>query len=43
MNNTAQIQMLLSMFVTQLPVLLVCLVGCVVVVVKWQQGSCGSI
>jgi len=31
------------MFVTQLPMLLVCLVGCVVVVVKWQQGSRGSI
>ena len=43
MSSTVQIQMLVSTFAMQLPSLLVCLAACVVVVVKWQQGSRGSI
>lgn len=38
-NNPAQLQALLTMFVTQLPILLVSLVGCVMMVGRWNQGS----
>lgn len=43
MNTGVPIGIFLSMFLTQLPVLLVCLVAAVVVVVKWKQAGSGSI
>jgi hypothetical protein len=42
MNNTDQIKLLLSMFAIQLPTLLVCFVAGVVILVRWKQGSKGS-
>ena len=42
MNNTDQIKMLLSMFAIQLPTLLVCFVGLVVILGRWKEGSKGS-
>ncbi len=33
----------LSMFLTQLPVLIVCFTAAVVVLMKWKQGGAGSI
>ena len=42
MNNTNQIELLLSMFAIQLPTLLVCFVAGVVILGKWKQGSSGS-
>jgi hypothetical protein len=42
MNNTNQIELLLSMFAIQLPTLLVCFVAGVVILGRWKQGSKGS-
>jgi hypothetical protein len=42
-NNSFPLQMLLSTLAVQLPVLLACLAGCVVVIVKWRDGSSGSL
>jgi len=42
MNNSDQIRLLLSMFATQLPTLLVCFVAGVVILGKWKEGSKGS-
>jgi hypothetical protein len=42
MNNTDQINLLLSMFAIQLPTLLVCFVAGVVILGRWKQGSNGS-
>ena len=42
MNDTDQFKMLLSMFATQLPTLLVCFVAGVVILGKWKEGSSGS-
>jgi hypothetical protein len=43
MNNMQQITMLLSTLATQLPVLVVCMVASVVVLVRWKEGSRGSL
>jgi hypothetical protein len=43
MNTAPQIGMFLSMFMTQLPVLVVCLLAGTVVLMKWKQGAQGSI
>ena len=43
MNNMQQITMLLSTLATQLPVFVVCLVASVVVLVRWKEGSRGSV
>ena len=43
MNNIDQIKLLLSMFAIQLPTLFVCFVAGVVILVKWKDGSKGSI
>ena len=42
MNNTNQIELLLSTFAIQLPTLLVCFVAGVVILGRWKQGSSGS-
>ena len=42
MNNTDQIRLLLSLFVIQLPTLLVCFVAGVVILGRWKEGSKGS-
>jgi hypothetical protein len=42
MNNTDQIELLLSTFAIQLPTLLVCFVAGVVILGRWKQGSNGS-
>jgi hypothetical protein len=42
MNNTNQIELLLSMFAIQLPTLLVCFVAGVVILGRWKEGSNGS-
>ena len=42
MNHTDQIGMLLSMFVTQLPTLLVCFVAGVVILGRWKEASKGA-
>jgi hypothetical protein len=39
MNNTDQIELLLSTFAIQLPTLLVCFVAGVVILGRWKQGS----
>ncbi len=39
MNNTNQIELLLSMFAIQLPTLLVCFVAGVVILGRWKDGS----
>jgi hypothetical protein len=38
-NDPGQLTALLTMFVAQLPILLVCLVGCVMMVGRWNEGS----
>lgn len=38
-NNPARLTALLTMFVGQLPVLLVSLVGCIIVVARWNRGT----
>lgn len=43
MNNAPQLQNILTAILVQSPVLLVSLVGCIVVLVKWRQGSRGSV
>ncbi|HEX3420661.1 MAG TPA: hypothetical protein VHT01_05500 [Candidatus Udaeobacter sp.] len=43
MNNTGQLQLLLSTFAIQVPTLLVCLVAGVVILGKWKEGSKGSL
>jgi hypothetical protein len=43
MNNTDQFEMLLSMFVIQLPTLLVCFVAGVVILGRWKEASTGAI
>ena len=43
MNNTDQIEMLLSMFVIQLPTLLVCFVAGVVILGRWKEASKGAV
>jgi hypothetical protein len=42
MNNTDQLQMLLSLLAAQLPILLVCLVACVLILTRWKQANGGS-
>jgi uncharacterized integral membrane protein len=42
MNNTNQIELLLSLFAIQLPTLLVCFVAGVVILARWKEGSKGS-
>ena len=42
MNNTDLIKVFLSMFLMNLPTLLVCLVAGVVILVKWRQGGAAS-
>ena len=42
MNNTDQIKAFFSMFVTQFPILLVCLAAVIVIVAKWNLASRGS-
>lgn len=42
MNNTDQIEMLLSMFTIQLPTLLVCFVAGVVILGRWKEASKGA-
>jgi uncharacterized integral membrane protein len=42
MNNTDQIKLLLSMFVIQLPTLLVCFVAGVVILGRWKEASKSS-
>ena len=42
MNNTDQIEMLLSMFTIQLPTLLVCFVAGVVILGRWKEASEGA-
>jgi hypothetical protein len=37
MNNTDQLQMLLSSLAMQVPSLLVCLVACVLILTRWKQ------
>ena len=39
MDDHASIQMFLSMFVTQLPILFVCLIACLVILIKWKPPS----
>jgi len=43
MNTPDQIKIFLTMFVWQLPVLIVCLVACFVILTKWKQASDGSL
>jgi len=43
MNAVPQIGMFFTMLLTQLPVLIVCLVAGAVVLGKWKQGAQGSI
>jgi hypothetical protein len=43
MNQTNQIQMLLSSLMMQLPLLLVCLAAVAFVLVRWKQASRGAI
>src|SRR5204863_3084702 len=42
MNNTNQLELLLSMFAIQLPTLLVCFVAGVVILGRWKEGSKAS-
>jgi hypothetical protein len=39
LNDPAQLTQLLTMFVGQLPVLLVSLAGCIMMVGRWNEGS----
>jgi hypothetical protein len=43
MNITPPFQMLMSSVASQVPVMIVCMIACVVVVVKWRDGSRGSV
>ena len=43
MNDSDQLKMFLSLFVMQLPILLVCLLAGVVVLIRWRQASSGSL
>jgi hypothetical protein len=43
MENSDQLKFFLSQFVTQLPVLFVCLIAGVMLLVKWKQASPGSL
>jgi hypothetical protein len=42
MNQTDQFKAFLSMSVTQLPILFVCLVACIVIVIRWKQAPRGA-
>jgi hypothetical protein len=39
LNDPTQLTQLLTMFVGQLPILLVCLVGCIMMMGRWNEGS----
>jgi len=39
LNDTGQMTALLTMFVAQMPILLVSLAGCILMVGRWNQGS----
>jgi hypothetical protein len=43
MNNADGIKIFLTMFLMNLPTLLICLVAGVVILTKWRQGSSGSL
>jgi hypothetical protein len=43
MNNADQTKMLLSLFATQLPTLIVCFVAGVVILGRWKEASKGAI
>src|SRR4051812_45066606 len=43
MNITPPFQMLMSSIASQVPVMIVCLIACAVIVVKWREASSGSI
>lgn len=43
MDHTDQINLLLSTFAAQVPVLIVSLVACAVILAKWKEGSRGSL
>lgn len=39
MNTTAQLRMFLSLFSVQVPTIIVCIVACVLILARWNQGS----
>ena len=43
MDSTSQLTMFLQMFLMYLPVFIVCLVAGVIIAVRWQEGSTGSV
>jgi hypothetical protein len=43
MSNTDQLKLFLSMFVMNLPTVIVCVAAGVVLVMNWRQGSTGSL
>jgi hypothetical protein len=43
MNTPDQIKIFFTMFLWQLPVLIVCLVACFVILTKWKRASDGSL
>ena len=43
MNNADQVKLFLSMFVTQLPTLIVCLAAGVMILTRWKQASGGAL
>ena len=43
MNQADQVRMFLSMFVVQVPTLIVCLVAGIVILTRWKQASGGAL